>query len=215
MDIQQVIAWLRRLINDTRVFEDVRSNPAATIPGFLIVTVATFIAGLGGWLWWILQDFGDLSSSSNILLHSAVIGSLLAIFFWGVWLVVVYVLLTQIFRQRAYMEQLLRVMGLASAPLALMGLMFIPLPFFSFAIGLAALGLLFGLTCVAIASVSTASPSQVIMANLGGFLVWAVALSLLASGSGTDRKPHAPGIFLYQAIVDVFSDIANEPTIVP
>ncbi len=212
MDIQQVITWLRRLLNDTRVFEDVRSNPTATIPGFLVVIVSTFIAGLGGWLWWMLQDFGD---DTDILIHSAIIGSLAAIVLWGVWLLVVYVMLTQIFRQRAYLEQLLRVMGLASAPLALMGFMFIPLPFLPFAIGLASLGLLFGLTCVAISTVSTATPSQVLLSNLAGFLVWAFALSMLASGSGIDRNPHAPGIFLYQAIVDLFADAADAQSTLP
>lgn len=206
MDVRQVTTWLRRLINDTRVFEDVRNNPTATIPSFLIVILATFLAGLGGWLWWMLQDFGG---NSDIFVHSAVIGSLLAIFFWGIWLIVVYVMLTQIFRQRAYLEQLLRVMGLATAPLALMGLMFIPLPFLAFAIGLASLALVFGLTCVAISTVSTATPSQVLLSNLAGFFVWAVALTLLASGSGIERQPHAPGIFLYHAIVDAFADAAD------
>lgn len=209
MDVQQVAAWLKRLIYlDTRVFEEVRSNPTATLPGFLIASLAMLLAGLGGWLWWMLQDFG---SDSDILVHSALIGSALAIFFWGVWLVVVYFLLTQVFRQRAYLEQLLRVMGLATAPIALMGLMFIP--FASFAIGLAALALVFGLTCVAISTVSTANPAQILVANLAGFFVWAIALSVLASGSGADRKPHAPGIFLYQAMVDAIADISGEPSL--
>lgn len=206
MDVRQVAAWLKRLIQlDTRVFEDVRSNPTATIPSFLLVSLAMLLAGLGGWLWWMLQDFG---SDSDILVHSALIGALLAIVLWGVWLIIVYFLLTQVFRQRAYLEQLLRVMGLASAPLALMGLMFIP--FASFAIGIAAMGLVFGLTCVAISTVSTANPAQILVANVTGFFVWAVALSVLASGSGADRKPHAPGIFLYQAVVDAVADLARE-----
>ena len=206
MDVQQVLAWLKRLIYlDTRVFEEVRSNPTATLPSFLIATIAMFIAGLGGWLWWMLQDFG---SDSDILVHSALIGSALAVFFWVVWLVVVYFLLTQVFRQRAYLEQLLRVMGLATAPIALMGLMFIP--FASFAIGLAALVLVFGLSCVAISTVCTANPAQILVANLAGFFVWAVALTVLASGTGADHQPHAPGIFLYQAWVDAIADISGD-----
>jgi hypothetical protein len=208
LDVQQVMAWMKRLIYlDTRVFEEVRTNPTATIPGFLIAALSMFIAGFGGWLWWMLQDFG---SDSDILVHSALIGSALAIFFWLVWMIVVYVLLTQVFRQRAYLEQLLRVMGLATAPIALMGLMFIPVV--SFAIGLAALVLVFGLTCVAISTVCTANPAQILVANLAGFFVWAVALTLLASGtgSGADQQPHAPGIFLYQAWVDAISEIASD-----
>ena len=203
MDVQEVLAWLRRLAYlDTRVFEDVRTNPTATIPSFLIMCFAMLLAGIGGYIWWVLQDFG---SDSDILVHSALIGALAAIVLWGVWLGVVYFLLSQVFRQRVYLEQLLRVMGLATAPMALMGLMFIPV--LSFAIGLAALALVFGVTCVAISYVCAANPAQILVANLAGFFVWAIALTVLASGSGVDnRNPHAPGIFLYQAVVDFFAD---------
>jgi hypothetical protein len=199
LDLNQVMAWVRRLVSlDSRVFEDVRSNPAATIPGVFIVSVATLLAGLGGWLWWMLQDFGD---SSDVLVHSALLGSLIAVVLWHLaWLGLVYIMLTQVFRQRAYVEQLLRVMGLAATPLALMGLMFIP--GISFAIGLASLALTFGLTTVAISSVTTADPAQVLVANLAGFFVWAVVLTLLA-GSGSN--PHAPGIFLYHTTTDALS----------
>lgn len=207
MDVQQVTAWLKRLIYlDTRVFDEVRTNPSATLPGFLVVAAAMLLAGLGGWIWWMLQDFG---SNSDILIHSALIGAALGLFFWVVWLVVVYFLLTQVFRQRAYLEQLLRVMGLATAPLALMGLMFIP--YASFAIGIAALALVFGLSCVAISTVTSANPAQILVANLVGFFVWTLALTVLASGSGAERKPHAPGIFLYYAMVDAVADLAGEP----
>jgi hypothetical protein len=203
LDVQQVAAWLKRLIYlDTRVFEDVRTNPTATIPSFLIMSLAMFIAGVGGWLWWMLKDFG---SDSDIFIHSALIGGVLAIVLWGVWLVVIYVLLSQVFRQRIYLEQLLRVMGLATAPMALMGLMFLPVV--SFAVGIAALALVFGVTCVAISYVCSANPAQILVANLAGFFVWAVALTVLASGSGTgERNPHAPGIFLYQTVTDATAD---------
>jgi len=206
LDIREVIYWLRRLAYlDFRVFDDIRTNPGATIPGVLIVLVACLIAGLGGWLWWILNDFG---LSGDIFIHSAIIGSLIAVVLWGlVWLGLVYVMLTQVFRQRAYVEQLLRVMGLAAAPLALMGLMFIP--GLSFAIGLAALGLTFGLTTIAIKSVTTADIAQVLAANALGFFVWAGALSLLASSSAASIEPHAPGIFLYNTTTSVAQDVID------
>jgi hypothetical protein len=207
LDVQQVAAWLKRLIYlDTRVFEDVRTNPTATIPSFLIMCLAMLLAGIGGYIWWVLQDFG---SDSDILVHSALIGALAAIVLWGVWLGVVYFLLSQVFRQRIYLEQLLRVMGLATAPMALMGLMFIPV--LSFAIGLAALALVFGVTCVAISYVCSANPAQILVANLAGFFVWAIALTVLASASGADSKPHAPGIFLYHFMVDAITDISSSP----
>jgi hypothetical protein len=214
LDVEQVLTWLKRLAYfDTRVFDEVRTNPNATIPAFVVVSLGIFIAGFGGWLWWMLEDFGD---DTDVLLDSAIIGSAIAIVLWGVWLGIVYVMLTQIYRQRVFLEQLLRVMGFASAPIALMGLMFIPIA--SFGIGLAALGLVFGLTCVAISQVSGASPSQILVSNLAGFFVWAAVLSLFAGGSGgADRRPYAPGIFLYQTIVDIVGDSSDvqETPIVP
>ena len=196
MNWQQITGWLRRLVYlDARVFEDVRSNPSATIPGLLFVTIAIFISGLGGFLWWVVEDF-DFGERRDILLHSTLIGSLIAIVLWGLaWLGVVYIMLTQVFRERAYIEQLLRVMGLAATPLALSGLMFIPE--ISLGIGLTSLALTFGHTGVAIQSVTTAGPIRVLAANASGFVVWAGVLTLLASSNLASVKPNAPGVFLF------------------
>jgi hypothetical protein len=203
-DVQEILAWLRRLANlDTRVFDEVRTNPTATLPGALVAAVSILIAGLGGWLWWVVNDYPE---SADILVNSAFIGSLLAFVLWGLaWLGVVYFMLTQVFRERAYVEQLMRVMGLAASPLALMGLMFIP--GLSLAIGLASLGLTVGLNNIAIRSVTTADPARVLVANSLGFFVWCAALTLLASASATTVEPHAPGIFLYNAVTSIAGDI--------
>jgi hypothetical protein len=206
-DMQEVVAWLRRLYIDldTRVFDEVRTNPTATLPGVIVAAVSILISGLGGWLWWVINDFPN---SSDILVNSAFLGSLLAFVLWGlVWLGIVYVMLTQVFRERAYVEQLLRVMGLAASPLALMGLMFIP--GLSLAIGLASLGLTFGLTNVAVRSVTTADPARVLVSNFVGFFVWSAVLTLLASASATTVEPHAPGIFLFNSVTSIASDVFN------
>jgi hypothetical protein len=196
IDTQAVLYWFRRLIHlDARVFDDVRSNPSATIPSVLVVLVACVIAGLGGWVWWIVNGY---PRAGDIFLHSAIFGSILAVVFWGIlWLGIVYLTLTQVLRQRTYFEQLMRVMGVAASPLALMALMFIP--GISFAIGLASLALTFGLTAIAIKSATTADYAQVLVANFLGFLAWAAALTLLASADSSFR-PHAPGVFLYNSI---------------
>jgi hypothetical protein len=206
-DMQEVVAWLRRLYIDldTRVFDEIRTNPTATLPGVIVAAVSILISGLGGWLWWVLNDFPN---SSDVLVNSAFLGSLLAFVLWGlVWLGIVYVMLTQVFRERAYVEQLLRVMGLAASPLALMGLMFIP--GLSLAIGLASLGLTFGLTNVAVRSVTTADPARVLVSNFVGFFVWSAVLTLLASASATTVEPHAPGIFLFNSVTSIASDVFN------
>jgi hypothetical protein len=124
-----------------------------------------------------------------------------------VWLGIVYVMLTQVFRERAYIEQLLRVMGLAASPLALMGLMFVP--GLSFAVGVASLGATFALTTIAIKTVTTADQAQVLVSNLVGFFVWASALTLLASSNASSVQPHAPGIFLYNTTTSITADILD------
>jgi hypothetical protein len=203
LDFQQTGAWIRRLLNlDTRVFDEVGNNPNATIPGVVIVVVSTLLAGLGGWLWWMLRDFGG---NGDILKHSLIIGSFFAIVLWGAWLCIVYVMLTQVFRERAYLEQLLRVMGLASTPLALMLLMFIP--GISLAIGLTSLALTFALTGIAIQRVTTADPARVLVSNAAGFFVWAAVLTLLASSNGSSVQPHAPGVFLFNTTTSVADSI--------
>ena len=205
----QIVEWLRRLIYlDARVFEDVRTNPAATIPGLAFVTVATFISGIGGFLWWETQGFGSpaFGSGRDILVHSTIVGSLIAVVLWGLWLLIVYVMLVYVFRERAYIEQLLRVMGLAATPLAISGLMFIPE--ISLAIGLASVALTFALTGVAIQYVTTAGPLRVLAANICGFLVWAGVLTLLASSGSSNLQPNAPGVFLFGATASIADELS-------
>ena len=92
-------------------------------------------------------------------------------------------------------------MGLGAAPMALMGLMFIP--GLSLAIGVAALALTVTLTTIGIKSVTTANDGQVLAANLFGFFVWSSALTLLASS----QEPQAPGVFLFAAIARIAGDV--------
>ncbi len=206
MDVEQVVGWLRRLIYlDFRVFEEVRTNPTATIPGVAVAFAAMLLAGIGGWLWWMVRGY---DYSGDILVHSALLGSVIALVLWGLaWLGIVYVMITQIFRQRAYVEQLLRVMGLAASPMALMFFMFIP--GLSMAIGIAALALTFGLTVYAVRTVTSADPAQVLVANGLGFFVWAAALTLLASTGSGAVQPHAPGVFLYNTLASISDSILN------
>jgi len=207
LDLQAIVTWLKRLANlDMGVFDDVRTNPGATIPGVLVAGVAMLIAGIGGWLWWVIKDYPAQDDSPlpamDVLVHSGLIGSALATVLWGfIWLLIVYVMLTQVFQQRAYVEQLLRVMGLATAPMALMGLMFVP--GLSLAIGVTALALTVALSNIAIKSVTTADNAQVLAANLFGFFVWSAALTLLASSV----EPHAPGVFLFESISRVADEV--------
>ena len=191
-DMQGMMNRLMRLARlDTTVFDEVRLDPGATVPAVVVAVVATLLAGVGGWLWWTMtQGYGD---GGKVFVQSLILGSIFSIALWVAWLLIVYVLLTQVFKAQADMMQLVRTMGLAAAPLALSVLMFIP--GLDFGIGLASLALFFGLTTIAVQATTTASPGAVLVANVAGFAVWAIVLGLLITGSAF----FAPGFFLMGA----------------
>ena len=193
MDFEVIVGRLLRLARlDTTVFDEVRMDPAATASSFVVAAAAAFAAGLGGWLWWIQKfDF----DGGRVFVQSVILGSLFAIGLWVVWLFVVYVLLTQVFRERADLQQLIRTMGLAAAPLGLSLLLLIP--GINFGLALTSIALFFGLTTIAIQSVTTAEPAKVLLANAAGFAVWAVVLALLVDAGS--RAYLAPGIFVSYA----------------
>jgi hypothetical protein len=198
---QALTARLMRLVKlDTSIFDEVRLDTSATIPSVAVAVVATFLAGLGGWLWWIMQDFGD---SGKVMMQSFILGSIFSVALWVVWLLIVYVLLTQVFKAQADIQQLVRTMGMAAAPLALSVLIFIPA--LDFGIGLASLALFFGLTTFAIQASTSASAGQVLICNAAGFAIWAIVLALLV---GSDSF-FAPGIFLVDATKEAMVDIAS------
>jgi hypothetical protein len=191
MDFEVMIGRILRLVRlDTTVFEEVRMDPAATASSFVVAAAAVLAAGLGGWLWWVQEVEFD---KGRVFLQSVILGSLFAIGLWIVWLFVVYVLLTQVFRERADLQQLIRTMGMAAAPLGLSFLLLIP--GINFGLGLTSIALFFGLTTIAIQSVTTAEPAKVLLANAAGFAVWAIVLTLLVD----NRTYLAPGIFITSA----------------
>ncbi len=191
---------LRLLRLDTSVFEEVRQDPAATLPAVFVVAVSTVLAGLGGWLWWIVQDFGD---SGEVFLESVILGGIFSVALWIVWLLVAWVILNQLFREEADWQQMLRTMGMAAVPLGLSIAMFIP--GIDFGVALASVALFFGLTTIAVQAVTPANPARVLVANLAGFAVWAIVLGLLM----TSDSFLAPGIFLFDAPAEALSEFAD------
>jgi hypothetical protein len=138
-----------------------------------------------------------------VFLKSFLFGSILAIVLWGVWLLITYVMLTQVFRYRADLNELVRVMGFAAAPLALMALMFVPIV--DVGIAFTSMVLLFGTTLIAVQSVTDAPAGRALVANGAGFLVWAVVLSLFVS----DDNVYAPGIFVFDVGIEFLKDLGE------
>jgi hypothetical protein len=195
-DLGILMDRLARLVRlDTSVFTEVRNDPAATVPAVGVVVLSSLLAGIGGWIWWQVQDFGEgLPDGTELLVESVLLGTIFSVALWIVWLLVAWVILAQLFRADADWQQMLRTMGLASAPFAISVLMFIP--GLDFGIALISIGLMFALTAIAIQMTTTASLSQVMLANAAGFAVWAIILGLLV----TQDSPLAPGPFLYSII---------------
>jgi hypothetical protein len=191
MDVNSLMQRLRRLaMLDTTVFDEVKGDTNSTIPAIVVAVVSIFISGIGGWLWYIMQDYNP--DSGEFLFKSAILGSILAIIVWAIgWLGVTYVMLTQVFRARADVNELVRVMGFATAPLALTVGMIIP--GLDYGIGLAALGLTFGTTQIALQSATDAPPAKVLIANAAGFAVFAIVVQLFAG----DTNTYAPGVFIF------------------
>ena len=190
MDVNSLMQRLRRLaMLDTTVFDEVRGDKNSTIPAIVVVAVATLLSGVGGWLWYISEtDY----KSGEFFLKSAIMGSILAIIVWAIgWLGVTYVMLTQVFRARADVNELVRVMGFAAAPLGLTVLLVIP--GLDYGIALAALGLAFGTNQIAIQSATDAPAGKALIANAAGFAVWVIILQLFVGTTNT----YAPGIFIF------------------
>ena len=181
---------VRLLRLDTTVFDEVKQDPAATLPAVFVVIASTLLAGVGGWMWWVIKGFGG---NGKVFFHSVVMGTVFSFALWIVWLLVAWVILTQVFREDADWQQMLRTMGMAAAPLGLSALMFVP--GIDMGIALASVALFFGLTTIAIQATTPANPARVLVANLAGFSVWAIVLGLLV----TDSNFYAPGIFLFDA----------------
>ena len=201
LDLAILTDRLQRLFRlDTSVFEEVRRDPAATVPAMAVVASSTVLSGIGGWLWWLVQDFGD---AGKVLAQSVILGTVFSVALWIVWLLVAWVILVQLFREEADWQEMLRTMGMAAAPLAISVAIFIP--GISFGVGLASIALFFGLTTIAIQAVTPASPARVLVANLAGFSIWAIVLALLV----TSDSFLAPGIFLFDAPSDALGEIRS------
>lgn len=199
LDLSVLSARLLRLFRlDTTVFDEVRRDPSATLPAVVVVLLSTLLAGIGGWMWWVVKGYGD---NGKVFFHSVLLGSVFSFALWIVWLLVAWVILTQVFREDADWQEMLRTMGMAAVPLGISVAMFIP--GVDLGIALASIALFFGLNTIAIQATTTANAARVLVANLSGFAVWAIVLGLLV----TDSNYFAPGIFLFDAPSEILDKL--------
>lgn len=196
MDFQTTSNRLMRLARmDFSVFNEVKTDATAATTGVAIVAIATLLTGLGSWLWVLFNidsDYRDALdlSSSDVLIKSVIIGGVLQVALWFAWGGIAYTLLTNVFRSQVVMQEMLRAMGYAFAPMAVSILFFIPV--LDMPIGIFALGATAVLSNAAISACTTASAGKIAFANMAGFAVFLLVLGVL----GNDSTNLAPGIFL-------------------
>lgn len=182
---------LRRLSRlDTSVFSDARDDPAALTSSLVVAGGAILLMALGGWLWNYFK-FGDLpfQNTGRLFLRSVVFGTILGLGLWAAWVWTTAMILTRMYRRQADWLTLLRPLGLAAAPLAVGLLMLIDPLFIALGVGAVAATVL--LTYVAVQETTEATAGEAMVATLGGFALWAIALALL----GHNSSDLAPGIF--------------------
>jgi uncharacterized membrane protein len=191
---QNVGNWLMRLARlDLTVFDDVKDNAAATAPAIAVVVVASFLAGLGTWLWGVVEDVPD---KGELLLKATILGSIVQIFLWLLWVYIAAMILSRVFGTGADPYRMIRTMGLAFAPMAISLLVLLSVLSVPFAV--IAIGATFLLTNAAIASATDAPADRVALANLIGFAAFAIVLGIFSNvAEWGERGGLAPGIFFF------------------
>ncbi len=191
MDPNLVINRILRLARlDTSVFDEVRDDVNELIPALVTIAVSALLAGLGAFLF--IQINFD-SKPDGLFLRTFLMGGIFLALLYGVWVLISYVVLVQLYKASADLQALFRTMGYASIPLALSLLMFIPVLYPVFAI--VPIGLLFVMSIYATQSVTNADSTQVVIANLIGFSVMVLILGIIATSGSYADAPIGAGIF--------------------
>lgn len=189
--MSSLVGRLLRL--DLSAFDDIRSDPATTVPAVLVVVGASILAGLGAWIWALQEQAVD---AGDVFVRSVILGSVLQVLAWLIWVYVVYQILVRAYGAHADFYEMIRVMGFAFAPVGLtilIGIQSLAIP----------LGLVFWattllLTNAAIQSTTTADGQQVTVSNLAAFTVFAVVMGFLANVAEVSEVGGlAPGLFFF------------------
>lgn len=191
-DLQTLWQRLLRVARlDATAFLEVRDDPTATWPAFIVVVVASFLSGIGGWLLYLENVPSLAGDSTRFFVRSAIAGTFLEVVLWFVWVFITMFLLQRFWKRQVNFESLVRTMGLAYFPVGFSLLMVIH--WIATPVALISLAAAVLLSGVAVEASTEAEPSEVLLANLAGFVVFAIVLGLL----GRAGNWYAPGIFAY------------------
>ncbi|MBI2762107.1 MAG: zinc-ribbon domain-containing protein [Chloroflexi bacterium] len=183
---------LTRLLKfDTTVFREARADPTALLPGIITAAVSIFIMAMGTFLWAVLKsgDLGGNFEGGRFFLREVVLGTIFGLAFWAAWVGIAGLILQSMFKRQVNIQSLFGPMGLATVPMVIGILMLIHPVVLTF--GVIAIGGAAMLSQVALQESTDATAGEAFLANLAGFAVWAIALTLL----GRDDAQLAPGIW--------------------
>lgn len=214
MDPNAVLDKVMRLARlDTTVFDEVKDDLNETVPAVVIVAIASLIAGIGVWLWLLVEapsgvdvDFG------NVLVNVLLLGTIFSVVLWAAWVAVTYVVLVQVYKENVDFQTLLRPMGYAAIPLVIA--IFMVISGIAIAVGVVAMGLWFVFAIYATQAASNASSDRVVVSTLAGFAVYSIVMAFLASQTGmttglfaTDNDAVNEGEYFDFPSADDFSDL--------
>jgi hypothetical protein len=123
-NLRTISGWVGRLLRlDLTVFEEIRSDPSATLGAIIVVAVASVLAGIGSWLWAVQTRGVD---GAEVFYKSLVVGSILQTLAWFIWVYFVFQVLARGYGARTDIFELIRTMGFAFAPVGLSILIAVP-----------------------------------------------------------------------------------------
>lgn len=193
-NLQTLSGWLGRLLRlDLSAFDEIRSDPSATTGAIVVVFGASLLAGIGSWLWAVQTDGID---AGEVLVKSLIFGTILQTLAWFFWVYFAYLVLARAYGARTEFAGLIRTMGFAFAPSGLSVL--VAITAFAVPFGVVALSSSVLMTHFAIQSSSSADPRQGLVANIVGFLLFAVVMGVLANIAEINTVGGlAPGLFFF------------------
>jgi hypothetical protein len=174
------MGWLGRLIRlDFTVFEELRTDRSATPAALAVVYVSGFLAGVGTVIWAMQHDDFAGLDTTDVILKSLVLGSIVQAAVWFAWVYITYMIAARVYGSPVLFSELTRTMGFAFAPVAftvLVGIAPLAIPF-----GLMSFGAALLFTTAAVEHAADLDQKQAMVATLSGFAVFLIFMGAFSN----------------------------------
>jgi len=171
--------WLARVARfDFTVFDEVKEERTATASAVLVVLVSSLFAGLGTLFWSMQHDFPGLDTA-DVIVKAVIGGTIVQTGVFLAWVYLTHLLLVRAFGAEVLFQELLRVMGLAFAPVALS--IFVAIAPLAVPFGVLSLSTAFLFSHIAVERISGVTTREASIANLGGFAAFLVFMGAFAN----------------------------------